>query len=132
MNLFSGKIVRKAGGLAFSGKVIEFFLPSALGKAVWRSRVSFDEDVSVGVKLADTLLVGTATGQILLQGEVVDLETKEAGMLVTARVGDERVRLMTESQQALRFGQIISIAFSLSSVFLVRHLTGELIRSLSG
>jgi len=130
MNLFSGKIVRKAGGLAFSGKVIDFFLPSALGKAIWKSRVAINEDVSLGVGLDDTSLTDKpGPHQIHLRGEIVELEARDGSTLVTARVGDERVRLIAGSQHSLRFGQIIAIAFSLSSVFIIRNLTGEFIRS---
>jgi hypothetical protein len=132
MNLVNGKIVRKAGGLAFSGKAGEFFLPSTLGKAIWKSRVAINEDVSLGVGLKDTSLTDKPEpGSIQFQGEIVALEMEESNTLVTASVGDERIRLIAGAGSHLHIGQIISIAFSLSGIFLVRNLTGELFKGLS-
>jgi hypothetical protein len=37
--LFSGKIVRKNGALAFLGPLVQFFLAVAMGKAVWLQKV---------------------------------------------------------------------------------------------
>ena len=132
MNLLSGKIVRKAGGLAFSGKAIEFFLPSTLGKAIWKSKVAINEDVSLGVRLSDTNLSDKpATGRVQLRGEIVALEARESDTIVTARVGDENLRVITQPRQPLYSGQPVTIAFSLCSVFIIRNLTGELIPGIS-
>ena len=120
MNLFNGKVVRKGDGLAFSGKAVEFFLPAALGKAVRMKKIALNENVSLGVRLEDTCLSGRQEpGNIQVQGEIIGLETRASDTLVTARVGDEKVRVIASAKFPLRFGQIVSIAFSLSSVFLV-------------
>ncbi len=120
MNLFNGKIVRKGDGLAFSAKEMEFFLPAALGKAVRMKKIAINENISLGVRLEDTCLNGgQGLGDIHLQGEIIGLEKRASDTLVTTRVGDEKVRVIANSKFPLRFGQIVSIAFSLGSVFLV-------------
>jgi len=96
MNMIKGKIVRKAGGLAFSGKAVEFFLPSILGKAIWKSKVAINEEVSLGVV------------------------PEEPGVENEGDAG--RTRPLSATVK-LKNGENLNI------IFILRNLTGELIRS---
>jgi hypothetical protein len=124
MNLLNGKIVRKAGGLAFESKTANFFLPSSLGKSFWKSGAAINDDVILGVDINDTGLPGGEPGQVQLRGEVVDINPRGANTIVTARVGDENIRLLAGSNCLLRLRQVITIAFNPSRALIMRALTG--------
>jgi hypothetical protein len=129
LNLISGKIVRKNGGLAFSSKIVEFFLPASMGKAVWTSKIPKNEDVLLGIKPSDIKLgVCKDTDAINLQGEVVAVNPMESGTMVLAQIGDERICISTDSRPQLFCGQVISLAFSLGSAILIHGMTNEVIK----
>ncbi len=47
--VITGKIIRKAGGLAFISDRCEFFLPILMGKAVWCHKDQINRDVHLRI-----------------------------------------------------------------------------------
>jgi hypothetical protein len=126
LNILKGKVVRRAGGLAFSSKFAEFFLPPALGKAFWAKKIALNEDISLGFNMEDTQLAGKhEPNRVMIQGKIIGLERRDMDNLVTAQVASEKMRLFTSNNIALHIGQIISIALNLGSVSIVQGVNLE-------
>jgi ABC-type sugar transport system ATPase subunit len=121
LNLINGKVIRKNGALAFSSKVMEFFLPANLGKIAWLNKMTCDKDIYLAIKSSDIKPdTGRENNCIHLQGEIITVNPVESGVMILARVGDENISIDADSSIQYCCGQSIQLTFSSQDAFLVR------------
>jgi ABC-type sugar transport system ATPase subunit len=119
--LFSGKIVRKNGALAFLGPLVQFFLTVAMGKAVWLQKVGEQEEICVGVR-AKYIRVddGFAKDIVHILGSVEKKSLDGLNNYVSVRVGKDRIIVKAENAIEFNHGAGIRLNFSRRNAFLFR------------
>jgi ABC-type sugar transport system ATPase subunit len=120
--LFSGRIVRKNGALAFGGPLAQFFLTVAMGKAVWLQKVGEQEEVCIGVKAKDIRVAhDSASDSVSVFGKV---EKKSLGGLnefVKVRLVKDVIVLQTGNEIEYKDGDSIRLQFSRNNAILFRY-----------
>lgn len=119
--LFSGKIVRKNGALAFHGLLAQFFLTVAMGKAVWLQKVGEQEEVCVGVR-AKYIRTGDGSANDVITG-FGKIEHKFFDGLnerLQVRLGKERIILKAGDEIEYKAGDSVRLHFSRSNAVLFR------------
>jgi hypothetical protein len=125
--LFSGKIIRRSGALAFRGPLAQFFLTVKMGKTVWLQKISEHEEVFMGVK-AKSIQVedGSTTDTVYFWGDVEKQPPDEFNEHVYVKIGTDRVRINTESKFDLKDGDVIRLQFNRTDAVLFRYPTASL------
>ena len=119
--LFSGKIVRENGALAFRGPLAHFFLTVAMGKAVWRGKISESEEVCIGIRARDIRLNGDrVSGDINIEGKIGSVLAGVPARRVSVRVENQDVVIRTEKHAGLTADDAVHLHFSRNRALLYR------------
>ena len=119
--LFSGKITKKNGALAFIGPLVQFFLTISMGKAVWLQKVDEREEVCVGVR-ANYIRIddGSAKDVVYILGSVEKESFDGLNKYISVRIGKDRIIVKGENGLEFNDGDAIQLQFSRSSAILFR------------
>ena len=120
--LFSGKILRKNGVLAFCGPLAQFFLTVTMGKAVWLQKVGEQEEVCVGVRVKYIRISdGSANEDVCVLGNVEKKSHDWLSNYINVRIARDIIIIKVENDIELNDGDAIRLHFSRSNTILFRY-----------
>lgn len=128
MILFSGKIVRKNGALAFSGPLVQFFLTVAMGKAAWLQKIDEQEEMCIGV-MAKRIRIddGSAKDVVRFVGIVEKKSFDGLNNYVNAVIGGDRIIVKAGNAIGFNDGDDIRLNFSRNDASLFRCSSDNII-----
>jgi hypothetical protein len=119
--LFSGKIVRKNGALAFLGPLVQFFLTISMGKAVWIQKVGEREEVCVGVRAKYIRIDDDSANDVVdILGSVEKKSFDGLNNYISVRIGKDRIIVKAENGIEFNDGDAVRLQFCRSNAILFR------------